>query len=370
MEGLLAQVCVRSPWHNGSDALPLPCHPMTSSRRTMLSGAAALALLAACVPSGAVLSDGPPDKVSLHTRRLPLHLENDKARRVGKLAWRGGIAVTADHAAVGGWSDLWIAADGGSLRAVSDRGSWLAADLRYDGGGELTGIGNAALGGLRGRDGAWLRGTPGGDAESMAMLPDGSMLVGFERRHRILRYPAGDARRGGGLAAVPTAFPVPAGLLNAPGNSGLEAMTVLPDGRLFLLTEGHAVVPGTAAGWIGDLHGGTPRWHAFHYALAGSFRPTAAAALPDGDIVLLERTVGLPGGWRIRVMRLRAASLRPDAVVHAEELARLATPWITENLEGIAARRNAAGETLLWLVSDDNFMFLQRTVLLHFALTD
>ena len=39
-----------------------------------------------------------------------------------------------------------------------------------------------------------------------------------------------------------------------------------------------------------------------------------------------------------------------------------------DNMEGIAVQRNAAGETIVTLVSDDNFSVLQRNLLLQFAL--
>jgi hypothetical protein len=39
-------------------------------------------------------------------------------------------------------------------------------------------------------------------------------------------------------------------------------------------------------------------------------------------------------------------------------------------MEGIAARRDAAGRTLIYLLSDDNYSILQRTLLLMFELSD
>ena len=39
-----------------------------------------------------------------------------------------------------------------------------------------------------------------------------------------------------------------------------------------------------------------------------------------------------------------------------------------DNMEGIAVHRNAAGETIITLVSDDNFSAIQRNLLLQFAL--
>jgi hypothetical protein len=40
-----------------------------------------------------------------------------------------------------------------------------------------------------------------------------------------------------------------------------------------------------------------------------------------------------------------------------------------DNLEGVAVTKGARGETLLWLISDDNFNALQRNLLLMFELT-
>jgi hypothetical protein len=39
-----------------------------------------------------------------------------------------------------------------------------------------------------------------------------------------------------------------------------------------------------------------------------------------------------------------------------------------DNLEGLSARTGPRGETLLWLISDDNFNPLQRNILLMFEL--
>ena len=39
-----------------------------------------------------------------------------------------------------------------------------------------------------------------------------------------------------------------------------------------------------------------------------------------------------------------------------------------DNMEGIAVHRNARGETILTLVSDDNFSVIQRNLLLQFTL--
>ena len=122
-------------------------------------------------------------------------------------------------------------------------------------------------------------------------------------------------------------------------------------------------------GWIGTpAAGGSYVWRSFDYATIPDFRPTAITQLPDGSLATLERAFDVVRGVRCRVMRLDAAQLAPGATVQAEELARLASPYAVDNLEGIAATRGARGETLLWLMSDDNFNPLQRNLLLLFEL--
>jgi hypothetical protein len=41
-----------------------------------------------------------------------------------------------------------------------------------------------------------------------------------------------------------------------------------------------------------------------------------------------------------------------------------------DNMEGLSVHRSASGETVLTLVSDDNFSIIQRTILLQFTLLD
>ena len=54
-----------------------------------------------------------------------------------------------------------------------------------------------------------------------------------------------------------------------------------------------------------------------------------------------------------------------DTVV--TEVARLAAPLSVDNFEGIAVRRDGTRD-FVYLISDDNFLGLQRTLLLKFEL--
>ncbi len=60
----------------------------------------------------------------------------------------------------------------------------------------------------------------------------------------------------------------------------------------------------------------------------------------------------------------------PGARLDGTAIAVLHPPLAVDNLEGVAARRGAAGETLLYLVCDDTFRATQRSQLLMFPLRE
>jgi hypothetical protein len=70
-------------------------------------------------------------------------------------------------------------------------------------------------------------------------------------------------------------------------------------------------------------------------------------------------------------VRVRAAMIVPGGTIEPEELAYLAAPVITENLESIDALALPDGRIALWIMADDNFnKGLQRTILLHFVIKE
>ncbi len=317
-------------------------------RRSLL----ALVLAAGC--SAAAGGSGGPPSVAVRT----LHLDSqDPAREtVGRLRFLGAVAVSGGG--IGGLSGFVLREDGERFTAVSDRGKLVFGRLAHDGSGRLTGVSGVTHRPLP---------HPGGsaDAEELLRLPDGGWLVAFEREHRILRYPPGFDR---GEGAV-TALPAPPGLEDAPRNGGLEAMALLPDGRLLVLEEGADDGVPERRGWVA----GAPLrarndWAPLTYRAAPGFRPTGAAVTPDGDVLVLERFVSMIGGWQARLVRLPGTAPAPGAVLGGEELGRLALPLLVDNFEAVAAVPGADGTTLVYLVSDDNFSPLQHTIIAQFAL--
>lgn len=324
-------------------------------------------LLIVCLLAAACAGTSPPragaqeQLLDIRSSSLPLKIDDPAAKRIDRLIWRGGVSMTASSASFGGWSDLHVSADGRTLTSISDEGAWLTATIEYDGEANLAGLSGARIGQLLGLNGRPIESKAEADAEAMVRLPDGSWLVAFERNHRLWRYQT--------LTSTPTPFDGPAEIARQPANGGIEALTALADGRIIAISEEYSERPNTVMGWIGEPQaGGRYQWRSFNYVTIPDFRPTSITQLPDGSFAMVERAFDVVRGVRCRIMRFDAAQLRPGATVQAEELARLASPYAVDNLEGLAATRGARGETLLWLISDDNFNPLQRNILLLFEL--
>jgi hypothetical protein len=321
-----------------------------------LAGLFVLGLLGCGVP-GAPEPD--PGRFDVQAIPVPVDPQHPERVRVGSLEFRGGLELRGDDARFGGLSGLSISRDGRWLVAVTDQGHWVRLALLHDDRERLVGIAEARLGALADLAGAPLQGKHLQDAESLAKSPGGDFLVAFERQHRLWRYD-----RGSGLSGIPKQVQAPADLGQAPSNAGLEAVTSLPDGRLLMLVEdwerdGHGV------GWLG----GPGAWAPVAYPLAGQYRPSGAATLASGDVVVLERYYTPATGPCSRLSRIPLATIVPGAVLRGEPLAELSSPLSVDNFEGVDARVAENGEELLYLVSDDNFSPLQRTLLLQFALS-
>jgi hypothetical protein len=163
---------------------------------------------------------------------------------------------------------------------------------------------------------------------------------------------------------VPVPLKAPDDIGQQPNNGGIEAMARLCDRRLFVISERATVEEGVAKAWVFD----GKQWRTMGYTTRGNFRPTGAAILPDCNVVVLERSFSLAEGVRARVVQLAAKTIRPGATLRGEELAEFRQPLAVDNMEGVAARKGAKGEPLIYIVSDDNFSGFQRTILLMFEL--
>jgi len=302
-------------------------------RRAFAAGLAAL--LSACVTA--------PVSPPLGTV-VPLDAGDPARTGLGELVWRGGVELEAPG--LGGLSALrW---HDGRLYSVIDDGRW-AAFVPVEQGGMLTGIRDLSMGDLLGPDGEKLAGKAAGDAESLTRSARGGWLVGFERDHRIWRYPTLSSR------AEPTGIDPQTilGVLN--DNSGVEALAG-DERSLFLCAE--RVVDFAQPNCLrqsGGIITPAPVRPPDTIAALGGV-PTDADRGADGTTYVLFRSYSPADGSGAAIM-----AIGPD--LERRTLAVLRPPLTLDNMEGLAVREEA-GRTFLYLVSDDNFSSRQRTLLL------
>lgn len=311
-----------------------------------------LICLSACIGAAAVSA------ADYKIATILLDEEDPERTSVGRLQWRGGLIIDSNDSRFGGLSALHVSEDGKRMFAISDRGNWVSASLEYKD-GDIVNIRDFVIGPLLEPKGGRVKGRDA-DAESLADLGDGAFAVSFERRHRLWRYSGHPGRK----LSKPAAIPAPAGFRNLANNGGIEAMTRLCDGRLLIVAEKSIARREGVMGWLQSPDG----WVPFTYRTTGGLRPTGAVTLPNCDVAFVERSFSMIAGLDIRVTYLRANAIVPNTIVEPETLAHLSDPLTIDNFEGIGARLDEHGDTLIYLVSDDNFSNAQRTLLVMFAL--
>jgi hypothetical protein len=257
------------------------------------------------------------DPVAVRATPVPLNPSDPRQHVVGRLEYRGGLQLVSDDPRFGGISSIRVLPGGERLAAVTDEGSWLSARLVHRR-GFLEGVEEVEMGALLGPDGKAPGDKDAHDAESLALLKDGSFVVGFEREHRLLRYPAGTGRPD----RVPVPVPSPPGLEQAPFNGGIEALVVLRGGALFALTE-YWIEKDQIVGWTG----GPDRWKRLGLRFEQALRPSDGAALPRGDVLILERAYNLERGVvNVRIRQISHQSIRPGAALGGRLVAEFAPP--------------------------------------------
>jgi hypothetical protein len=284
-------------------------------------------------------------------------------KRFGLLQFRGGLALTSKNEAFGGISGIHMEPDGARFLAVTDRGSWMRGRILYRD-GLPAGIADVEMAPILGVDGKPLAAQGWFDTESLTEL-DGYFYVGIERVERIMRF---DIRRDG-LKARGEAVAVPDEFKTFTRNKSLECVAGAPKGTvlagsLITVTERSLDEAGNLRAFI-FANGKAER---FSVKRSDDFEVSDCTVLPPGDLLLLERRYSPARGVAMRIRRVPLASVKPGALVDGEALIVADLAYQLDNMEGIALHRDARGETVLTLVSDDNFSPLQRNLLLQFTL--
>lgn len=288
----------------------------------------AIILLPVAILLAAMALGNTPDRQQLGPRRVPLTIErldvSPGANSAGRTVWQ----LTSDDPRFGGISAL--AADEAGLVAITDAG----AVLHFARPGE--GPAEALIDDLPDGpgDGGFKQNR---DSEALLRDPRGrGWWVAFERHNEVWLYDPAFGRPLRRLA-------IRADRLGE--NSGIEAM-VADGGDLLLFAES-----GAGLMWTGSRVGWLP--------ISGQLgRVSDAAALPNGDLLLVERRL-TPLGFANALVRIRRSGAGFEIIAR---MPLLLGPLA--NVEAIALDRRGDGGQRAWLMTDDNFQRPFRTLLI------
>ena len=331
--------------------------------RILLVGA--LAFAAPAVAQERPRADETLVKIAVRATPIGAFEPRDPSRtQFGAFEFRGGLQLTSPYRHFGGFSGLHVEPDGARFLSVSDRGRWLRGRIVYQS-GRPAGIVDAEMAPILGADGQPLAVRGWYDTESLT-IDRGIAYVGIERVNRIVRF---DFARQGVLARAEV-VPAPPGISHLPYNKGLEALAFAPRnsklaGALIGFSERGLDADGNLKAFL--IGGAAPG--EFSVKRRDDFDISDSVILPpSGDVLLLERRFSWFTGIAMRLRRIAISDIAPRALVDGTDLLFADLGYQIDNMEGLSIHVDTNGDTVLTLISDDNFSILQRTVLLQFKL--
>ena len=283
--------------------------------------------------------------------------------RFGSFQFRSGLALTSPFRKFGGLSSLHLDAVGENFVMASDKGDWFTGRLVYNG-DALSGLADVRSAPMRDHDGQPLAAKGWFDTESLTF--DGSIAyVGIERVNKIVRF---DFDQGGILARAEDVA-APPEVAKLPYNRGLESLVYIGKGQrlagtILAISERSLDANGNIAAFL--IGGPSPG--IFYIKRSNDFDISDATLLPSGDVLLLERKFSLTKGVGIQVRCIPVSLIAPGSVVDGPVLFAADLGSEIDNFEGIASHVSRVGETVITLISDDNFSVIQRTLLVQFTL--
>ncbi|ORE92383.1 hypothetical protein ATO13_15714 [Stappia sp. 22II-S9-Z10] len=334
------------------------------ARRRLPRRRTGAALAAALLGSAALLSSltGPVLAEPLELRTRVITRFGGTAEEDGRLDFRGGLVLSGPRG-FGGWSGLLV--EGERFLAVSDTGAWLKGRLLLTD-GRLSGVADARMDPRVDIHGRPITGKTAGDAETLARA-EGGVLVGVEMTQQILFYPADGIDVD--VTAPATRRDLSTEAIVQLRHYGFEALAARGDGSLIAIAEGGERRADTLPAFHLRQPGGQER--RFAVKRDADWSVTGADMLPGGDMVLVERRYGGGIDVGMRVRRIGADAVdRATGVVDGPVLIEAGFSSEIDNMEAIAASVEDDGRLVFTLMSDDNHAFLQRTLMLRFALRD
>ena len=333
-------------------------------RHFLKTGLIAIAFLAISAGGHA---DAPAE---LETRSVALSENLKVGDRIGRIRFLGMLQLpnpTVDGMRFSQLSGLAWDDDDGILYAISDKGFLFHLQPVFEN-DALTGV--KLLKAFHLREAGNKKPVKGAraDSEGLDILKgrnghkgDAELIVSFERFPRIVHY------RPDGYVIEESPLPVPLNNARMYQNPNKMLESVCADSRLGILTVPEVPLMGERRGYTRIF---SPDGRSWIYPVPEGNRISALECLGNNRVMTLESNFsGVLG--RLEVF-LKLATLSPDGPptepVPIETVVALDTGegHQIDNFEGLARHR----ANRFFLVSDDNDLFIQRTLLMYFELLD
>ena len=284
----------------------------------------------------------------------------------GKLEFNGGLELSSDNTNFGSISALRFLQPGGRMLSVTDNGFWITGSIEHDANMRPSGFRDVAITEMTDSAGALIGDKDFCDAEGLAL--DGvNVSVSFERAHRIstgvldyatMRFPYKNEP-----------LPVPARELR--NNRGFETLAKSPvatplEGARVAISEKSLDKKGNILGGIMD----GPNEGMFTVSRDSAYDISDGDFLPNGDLLILERRFSMAVGIGMRIRQIKAADIKPGALLNGTVLMEADLGYQIDNMEALDVWQRQDGATMISLISDDNHSILQRTMYLEFILAD
>ena len=304
------------------------------------------------------------ERLEISARPIRYFQIGSTGTRFGPLEFVGGLELTSTSSDLGALSSFRFLTPGKDFIGVADTGFWVFGAIARDADGKPSGVADFRMQQMFDRAGKISNRKWEVDAEGLA-VKDGIAAVGFERDHRIARFriepddmkaatgdldfliPQSELRQNRGFETVAHAHP------NGQHEGGLVIVSeksLDKAGNIFA-----AIVEG-------------PNKGIFTVKRNGEFDITDGAFLPNGDLLLLERSFSMASGVKMRLRRIYGENIAKGAVADGPVLFEADMGYQIDNMEGLDVWTRADGAQMVSLVSDDNHSILQRNLYLEFVL--
>jgi hypothetical protein len=323
-----------------------------------------LAAASLLIPASAVAA--PPERMEVSARPITqFHIGHDETR-FGPLTFVGGLEMTSDARDFGSMSAFRFRKPGSDFIGVADTGYWYFGRIEHDAAGRPSGVSRFTMQAMVDVDGniigrKWLT-----DAEGLGIRGD-IATAGFERSHRVSEFRIDPADMKAPIRDLD--FLVPRKELRM--NRGFETIAYAPEdgpleGARVIVSEKSLDENGNQFAAI--LEG--PEKGVFSVKRSGKFDITDGAFLPNGDLLLLERSFSYADGVAMQLRRIDGKTIAKGKLADGPVLFQADMSYQIDNMEGLDVWRRDDGALMVSIVSDDNQSLLQRNLYLEFKLDE